>query len=249
MDPFWAVVLPGALLVAILYSSVGHGGASGYLALLVMAGFARPSVTPVVLALNIAVAAIGFAAFRRAGYGSLRLLLPFVITSMPAAFLGGLLAVSDRTYTLLVGGALLAAAVRFVVIPVPTERAGSVSRRTIWIVGPLLGAVLGGVAGVVGIGGGIFLSPVLLLMGWAHAKETAGISAGFIVLNSLTSLLGHVARGAIPDITLLGPLLIAVTVGGMAGSYTGASVLSMVALQRVLGVVLAVAGMKMWLGA
>ncbi|MBI3608714.1 MAG: sulfite exporter TauE/SafE family protein [Nitrospirae bacterium] len=243
--PVWAILILGVLLVAVLYSSVGHGGASGYLALLVLAGFARPEITPVVLVLNILVASIGFVAYRRAGHFSSALLVPFVVASIPAAFVGGMLAVDDRAYRFILGCALAAAAIRFLLVPSIASPSRPIPTRRTWEIGLPVGAVLGLLAGMVGIGGGIFLSPLLLFMGWADAKQTAAVSAAFIVLNSLTGLSAQFLRGASLDWSLTLPLLAAVAVGGAIGSFLGATRFSLLALQRLLGIVLALAGLKL----
>ena len=245
MAPPWIGVLLGAFLVAVLYSSVGHGGASGYLALLVLAGFARPEITPVVLVLNILVASIGFLSYQRAGHFSSALLVPFVVTSIPAAFVGGLLAVDDRAYRLILGCALAAAAVRFLLVPSISARSRAVPARRAREIGLPVGGVLGLLAGMVGIGGGIFLSPLLLFMGWADARQTAAVSAAFIVLNSSTGLAAQLLRGGSLDWGLAAPLLAAVAVGGAIGAFLGATRFSLLSLQRLLGVVLASAGFKL----
>ncbi|MEO5656469.1 MAG: sulfite exporter TauE/SafE family protein [Nitrospiria bacterium] len=243
--PFWPALIAGIFAVAALYSSVGHGGASGYLAVLVLAGFARPDVTPVVLILNILVAGIGFITYRRAGHFSSRLLFPFLVTSMPGAFIGGMIILADRTYELIVGYALVAAACRFVIFTRVSVSASEASPRLLWTVGPPIGLALGLLAGMVGVGGGIFLSPLLLIMGWADAKRTGAVSSAFILANSLTGLVAQLARGAVVDGGLLAPLLVTALIGGVLGSSLGASRLSLPTLQRLLGVVLAIAGLKL----
>ena len=245
MDPAWIVVLLGVFLVAVLYSSVGHGGASGYLAILVLAGFARPEITPLVLVLNILVASIGFASYQRAGHFAPALLVPFVVTSIPAAFLGGLLTIDDRAYRLILGSALAAAAVRFLLVPSIVTPSQPIPTGRLWGIGLPVGGILGLLAGMVGIGGGIFLSPLLLFMGWADAKRTASVSAAFIVLNSSTGLAAQLLRGGSLDRDLAAPFLAAVAVGGAIGSFLGATRFSLLALQRFLGVVLATAGLKL----
>jgi len=240
----WGALLAGVLIIAMLYSSVGHGGASGYLALLVLAGFARPHVTPVVLGLNLLVAGLGFAMYARRGYFVSRLLVPFLVTSIPGTYLGATVGLSERAYAMVLGAALLTASLRFFLTP-RVLAPHTISTPILWLVAAPVGFALGGVAGMVGIGGGIFLSPLLLLMGWADAKQTAAVSAAFIVVNSLTGLLTHVARGAVLDVALWGALASAALLGGALGAYAGASRFSLLTLQRVLGVVLGLAGIKL----
>lgn len=238
------LLLPLFFAAALLYSSVGHGGASAYLAILVLAGFSHEAIAPTVLALNILVTLLGTLNYYRAGHFEVRLLLPFILTSIPAAFLGGSIRVSEKTFSAILGLTLLAAALRFLLFTKPILGRKVLTARLLFGVGLPVGAGLGFLAGLTGIGGGIFLSPLLLLMGWADAKKTAAISAGFIVLNSLSGLSAHLFRG-MPDWSQLGVLAITVLIGGGIGSYTGAFRLLPVTLQRLLGVVLLVASLKL----
>lgn len=243
------VDLPWALLtlfffVAALYSSVGHGGASGYLALFALSGMAAPSIIPVALVLNITVAAISFFNYWKRGHFRLSLLLPFAVTSIPAAYLGGRVTVGDDVFRLVLGVALLLVAARLLFICGTPQRSGSVRRTPHWALSAFLGLVLGSLSGIVGIGGGVFLSPVILFFGWADMKGTAAVSSAFIVLNSMSGLLGHLAGGA--DIALPVAILVAaVVLGGWLGSRLGARRLSTEHLQMALGLVLVVAGGKL----
>ena len=238
------ILVPFFLLAAFLYSSVGHGGASSYLAILVLAGYPREGIAPTVLALNILVTLLGTINYYRAGYFDARLLLPFILTSMPAAYLGGSLHVSDRTLSMVLGLTLLAAGLRFVIFTKPVAAKQLLPRKLLFGVGLPVGFALGFLSGLIGIGGGIFLSPLLLVMGWADAKKTAALSAAFILLNSLSGLTAHVIKGA-ADWTLLGVLAITVLIGGGIGSYIGAFRLLPVTLQRLLGLVLLIASVKL----
>jgi uncharacterized membrane protein YfcA len=238
------LLAPFFLLAAFLYSSVGHGGASAYLAILVLAGHPREAIAPTVLALNILVTLLGTINYYRAGHFDPRLLLPFILTSMPAAYLGGSVHVSEKTLSIILGITLLIAGLRFVVFTKPIAARQSLSPKLLFSVGLPVGFALGFLAGLIGIGGGIFLSPLLLVMGWADAKKTAAISAAFILLNSLSGLTAHVIKGT-PDWTLLGTLAIAVLLGGGLGSYMGAFRLLPVTLQRLLGLVLLMASVKL----
>jgi uncharacterized membrane protein YfcA len=237
-------LVPAFFLAAMLYASVGHGGASAYLAILVLAGFTRNEIAPTVLVLNILVTTLGALNYRRAGHLDLRLLLPFILTSIPAAFLGGSLQVSEKTFSVILGWTLLVAALRFLVFTKPITGKQDFTPGLLFGVGLPVGLALGFLAGLIGIGGGIFLSPLLLLMGWADAKKTAAVSAGFILLNSLSGLIAHLIRTA-PDWPLLSVLAITVLVGGWIGSYRGAYKLQPVTLQRLLGVVLLIASAKL----
>jgi uncharacterized membrane protein YfcA len=230
-------------LGALLYSSVGHGGATAYLAVLTLAGFATNTLVTTILVLNVLAATIAFVTFRQAGHLRWGLLAPFVVTSVPAAYLGGLLAVSSDVQEWILGAALLLAAARFLLfrdpprIPVPRDG------KVFWIGAPLLGAVLGFLAGMTGIGGGIFLSPILLVLGWADIREAGSVASAFILLNSLAGLAAKLPRTPL-DTALMVPLAAAVVVGAVAGSFAGAKRLPIRTLQALLGLVLLVAAMK-----
>ena len=236
-------LLPLFFVGALLYSSVGHGGATVYLAILTLCGFPVGPLVTTVLVLNILAAGIAFVNFERAGHLRWRLLVPFVVTSVPMAYLGGLMAMSGRTQQLILGAALLAGGLRLLLVPKP-----SVARipQTGWIflIGPLLlGAVLGFLAGTTGIGGGIFLSPILLLLGWATVKEAGSVASAFIVLNSASALAAKLPRTPL-DLDALFPLAAAVVAGALVGSFVGARRLPPRVLQALLGVVLLVAAGK-----
>ncbi len=230
-------------LVALAYSSVGHGGASGYLALAALFGLAPEQMAPSALLLNILVSGTAFVAYQRAGHFSLRLLVPFALTSIPAAFLGGLTRVSARTYSLLLGGVLVYAAFRLALLA-----AGKADEPRLQPPRPSVslpsGAGIGYLSGLVGVGGGIFLSPLLLLARWADAKRTAAVSAAFICLNSAAGLFGHLQRTSIAWSLFL-PLVGAAFAGGLIGSTLGAWHLPGLWLRRILAAVLAVAAFKL----
>lgn len=237
-------LLPLFLIAAVLYSSVGHGGASAYLAILVMAGFDRPSIAPTVLVLNLLVTVTGFINYYRAGHFSPRLLLPFVLTSIPGAFLGGMIVLPPKIFSGILGVTLLAASLRFLLLTQAIQPRPSLGSAITYGVGLPVGFILGFLAGLVGIGGGIFLSPLLLILGWADAKKTAAVSAAFIILNSTSGLAAHLLRQT-PNWELLLPLAATVPVGGLVGSWWGAFRLLPVTIQRLLGVVLLVASIKL----
>ncbi|OGF53632.1 MAG: hypothetical protein A2Z21_05280 [Candidatus Fraserbacteria bacterium RBG_16_55_9] len=231
-------------IAALLYSSVGHGGGSAYLAIAALVGLAREEIVPIALTLNIAVAGIGFWNYWRAGHFSGQLLLPFVITSIPAAFLGGLLTISPRVFAGLLGFTLLLASASLLGLGQEIRPKWTTQPRIVWPTGLIIGAVLGLLAGLIGVGGGIFLSPFLLFLGWADAKRTAAVSSAFIVLNSMSGLLARSLQSS-PNWDLLLPLLASVVVGGMLGSRLGAQRFSPVLVQRLLGAVLFIASLKL----
>lgn len=244
--PVW-YVLPFILVGALLYTSVGHGGATAYLAVLTLAGYAVGDLVTTVLVLNILAAGIAFVHFQQAGHLRLRLLLPFVITSVPAAYLGGRLPLSGRAQAIILGVALLVGAARFLLFERPPDLRAPRQGVAFYMGAPLLGALLGFLAGATGIGGGIFLSPVLLALGWADIKETGSVASAFIVLNSAAGLAAKLPTAPV-DVALLAPLAATVVLGALVGAWAGARRLRTRAMQVMLGLVLAVAGVKALLG-
>ena len=230
------------LLAAIVYGSVGHAGASAYLAAMALVGVAPGVMRPTALVLNILVASIVTVRFARAGYVRPLSLLPFLAGSVPAAFLGGALTLPGAVYRPLVGAVLLVAAARF---GWTAARAGEDFPPR----APLPGAVAAGggiglLAGLTGTGGGIFLTPLLLAAGWAGTRFAAGASAAFILANSVAGLAGNVASvGSLPAATPL--WLAAVAVGGAVGSQLGSRHVPAPWIRRALAAVLLVAGLKL----
>ena len=243
-DPLLLALLLGLVfLVALAYSSVGHGGASGYLAVLSFFGLSPAAMAPSALFLNLLVAGTSFTAYWRAGLFVFRLLWPFLLTSIPFAFLGGLTSVPVRVYLLLLSVVLLFAAFRLLVVVPPREEERFVRPPPLAIALPV-GAGIGFLSGVIGVGGGIFLSPLLILLKWADAKRTAAVSAAFIWINSLAGLYGHLLRKSV-DWSGLMWLVAAAFAGGLAGSYLGARRFRGLWLRRILAVVLLVATLKL----
>lgn len=240
-------LVPLFFLAALAYSAVGHGGASTYLAIFALFGFARADIVPTVLVLNLLVSGLAFINYQRAGHFELRLLVPFIVASIPAAYLGGATQLSPTAFSLLLGVALLAAALRFL-LPKPIVTLTDITSVLLYGIGIPVGLLLGFMAGLLGIGGGIFLSPLLLMLGWADTKKTAALSAAFIFLNSGAGLLAQTTQ-ALPDWTLAGSLAVAVLAGGALGSYSGAFRLSSRILLRLLALVLLLAGLKLVWGA
>ena len=243
MDPsalIWIALLMG--LAAALYSTVGHGGASAYLAIMALFAVAPETMRPTALALNLVVA--GFASLRywRAGQINLRLLAAFLVTAAPAAFLGGSVHVPPELYRPLVGVLLWAAAARMFWQPARLARREP-HAPSLAIALPA-GAGLGLLAGLTGTGGGIFLSPLIILFGWEDARKTSGVAAGFIFINSLAGLAGNVASvRALP--AELPWLVGAVCVGALAGTWLGVGRLPKRRLLQGLGLVLLIAGAKL----
>lgn len=228
--------------MALAYSSVGHGGASGYLAVLALFGFAPLVMAPSALTLNLLVSTTALWAYNRAGYFVPRLFWPFAVTSIPMAFLGGLLEVPIKIYSWLLAAALLFAAIRIALEGLKTQEENLMRPPRLAIALPA-GAAIGFLSGILGVGGGIFLSPILLLMRWADAKRTAAASAAFIWVNSAAGLYGHINREGL-EVAKLWPLVLAAFLGGLLGSQIGARRLRGTALRFVLAGVLVVAALK-----
>jgi len=231
---------------AALYASVGHGGASSYLAVMGLFSFAPDVMKPTALALNILVSAVATLKFYRAGLFSWRLFWPFAIASIPAAFVGGATMLPGRWYKILVGVVLLYAAVwMFRSTLKPLDKVTRLPRLWQAI---LTGAAIGFLSGLTGVGGGIFLSPLLLYMGWAETRATSGVAAPFILVNSIAGLLGHFSSVAQlpPNIPVWG---VAAVVGGWIGASYGSKRAPAPVLRQLLSLVLIVAGAKLIFGA
>jgi uncharacterized membrane protein YfcA len=231
-------------IAALLYSSVGHAGASGYLAAMALFGLAPDVMKPTALVLNLVVATVGTIRYARAGHFAWNLFWPFAVLSIPCAFLGGAMKLPVQTYKIVLGLVLLFAAWRLAFQPSAHAPAG---QKPIPLPPALgMGGALGLLSGMTGVGGGIFLSPLLLLLGWADVRKTAGVSVAFILVNSASGLLGHVAsvRNVPREIAWWAP---AALVGGLIGSELGSRRLAPMTMRRLLAVVLVVAGVKMLL--
>lgn len=229
------------LLVAFLYSSVGHGGASGYLALMALFGLSHDVMKPTALLLNIFVSLIAFVQYYRSGYFRWKIFLPLALASIPASFLGGMTAVNSIVYKQTLGVLLIIPAVRFIGISgKQTETTGEVK----FALALIAGGIIGYLSGMIGIGGGILLSPLLLLLGWTTLKETAAVSSLFILVNSVSGLSGQLAHGIEFSNSMYLMVFVAL-VGGITGSYLGARYYNAVILKRMLAVVLVIAAIKL----
>lgn len=240
VDLAW-VLAPAILAVAILYASVGHAGASGYIAVMALAGMAPAEIKPTALLLNIAVALIGTWQFSRAGHFSFRRFWPFALLAVPASFVGGYLNLPTEVFKVVVGLVLLGSAARLLATP---RDAAPATKQVPIATGLVGGAILGLLAGLTGTGGGIFLTPLLLFAGWADPKQAAGVSAPFILLNSAAGLAGNLVTTRHLD-PVAAPLLVAAVLGGFLGSYLGSRRLPVHTIRRVLAAVLVVAGFKL----
>jgi hypothetical protein len=256
------MLLPFFFVAALLYSSVGHGGASAYLAVLALAGAYAGDTVPLVLMMNMLVASLALHAYWRAGHlteadrpeekeahwsrrPGPRMLVPLLVASIPAAFVGGLLEVPQNTLTLVLAAAILAAGTRLLVLPVVVGPRGMLRPlpRPLWLLP--LGALLGLLAGMTGIGGGIFLSPILLLARWAGPKRTSAVAAAFIFLNSAAGMAARVLAQPLPDPMVAAPILAVVGLGAVIGGRAGAFFVPGRSLNRILGVALLLASVRL----
>jgi uncharacterized membrane protein YfcA len=230
-------------VVAILYSSVGHGGASGYLAVMALAGISPSLMKSSALILNLFVAGVAFISFYRAGHFKWNILWPFAITSVPMAYIGAQLSINPTAYKILLGICLLIAVIWIIVKPKLSEK--PIKAPSLFIA-LAVGAILGFVSGMIGIGGGILLSPLLILLNWTTIKQTAGISAAFILLNSTSGLVGLIQKGLVLDghtsLWIIGALT-----GGVLGSYMGSRKLSIEGFKYILAGVLCLAAIKLFI--
>lgn len=232
-------------LVATLYASVGHGGASGYLAVLAITGYPPETVRATALGLNIVVASIALLRFSRRAGLRLDLLLPFAASAVPCAFIAGRFwSLDEHAYRVAIALVLLFAAWRLAIKPKDTAER---PRKPPLPVALAIGAVIGLASGLIGVGGGIFLSPLLILLHWATAKQAAGVAAAFVLLSSIAGLAGlYLQLGTLPldpgEFTMFAA---SVAVGGFIGAELGSGRFNTLLLRRALGVVLVVAAIKL----
>jgi hypothetical protein len=233
-------IILAIFIVAALYSSVGHGGASGYLAVMALLAVAPDITRPTALLLNLFVASIGTYQFWRAGYFSWKLFWPFAAASIPFAFIGGIIQLPTNVYKIVLGVVLTLAALR---LAWKLTTGNEITQPNIAVC-LVIGAIIGLLSGLVGVGGGIFLTPILLLANWSDTKTAAGVSAAFILVNSLSGLAGNYAQVAtLPQNVWL--WVAAAIVGGIVGSTLGAKKFDSLVLRRVLATVLLFAGVKL----
>jgi uncharacterized membrane protein YfcA len=245
VEPWIVALLAAGMLVAAFgYAAVGHGGASAYIAAMALAGIAPAEMRPIALLLNIVVSSLGSWKFYRAGFFRWGLFWPFAVVSIPMAYLGGAVTLPGNAYKILVGVVLLYAAWQL-------WRSGTSGAEMREVREPplgwamLIGAGMGLLAGLTGVGGGIFLSPLLLMLGWAGTKQTSAVAAPFILVNSLAGLAAvFIAKSAsLPGyVAIFAP---AVLVGGWLGAEYGSRRFANPLVRRLLAVVLALAGAKM----
>jgi uncharacterized protein len=241
METTALLIIFAFFVVAVLYSSVGHGGASGYLAVMAFLAVVPEVTRPTALVLNLFVASIAAFQFYRAGYFSWGTFWPFAAASIPFAFIGGMIKLPTKVYKVVLGLVLLFAAFRLAWKF--ASDAKEVQPPKIWLA-LLIGAGIGLLSGLVGVGGGIFLTPILLLMHWSETKTAAGVSALFILVNSASGLAGNYQQvNALPSKVWF--WIGAAVVGGVIGSLLGAKRLDSLTIRRVLAAVLLFAAAKL----
>lgn len=237
-------------VTALIYASAGFAGGSTYLALLALAGFSYQLMPATALVCNVVVASGGAFHYARAGHFRLKNVLPFLITSVPLAYVGGRLPISKHAFMLLLGAMLFVAAFRLLLNDKKFQRHAEPTWKQAWLIGLPIGSLLGLVSGLTGIGGGILLTPVLYLLGWADAKQVAAASSLFILANSVSGLMGQWQKGgSLPDMIILVPLVMAVVIGGQIGASLGANRFPKMVVQRVSAVlVMLVSAKLLWEG-
>ena len=234
------LVCASLLIVAFLYSAVGHAGASGYIAILTLFGYTPEVIRPIALVLNILVAAIATIQFARAGHFSWKLFWPFAVLAVPLAFVGGYITLPTHWLKVLIGVVLLFSALRFALKSGPDPEVHPPAKGAAIAVG----AGLGLLAGLTGTGGGIFLTPILIFMKWSRTKSASAVSALFILVNSAAGLAGNLSATKALPVFALSFAGVAV-VGGTLGSYLGSRKLDVMIVKRLLAVVLTIAGLKL----
>lgn len=239
------ILTPLIFLAALLFSSVGHGGASAYLATFALVSMAPAEMRPAALCLNVLVASIGLYKFYRAHAFNWQLFWPIALTSVPAAFMGGQITLPNQTYKIVVGLCLIYAA--YSIFVHANKQDDVMVKPVAKPVLLVLGAGLGFLAGLTGVGGGIFLSPILLYFGWAKTKVISGVAAAFILVNSLSGLLGFLSKSPILPAGLVYWALAAIA-GGLIGAEYGSKRLANPTIRKLLALVLVFAGSKMLLG-
>jgi len=227
-------------IVAFLYASVGHGGASSYITLLTLAGIATAQVKPTALILNMAVSAIAFAFYFKSSNFNWKLFIMLAVFSIPASYFGGKITINESVYRQILGVLLLFPIARFLNL-IPISQTLRV-KEYLWLP-PILGLSIGLISGMIGIGGGIILSPILLLFGWTNLKETSALSALFIFVNSCAGLIAKPTHFSISNEVYL--MMLLALLGGILGAYMGAKKFNNKLLKILLTIVLVVASLKL----
>ncbi len=242
------ILVPLCALVAAAYAAVGLGGGTGYLALMTLFGIATAAMPSTALLLNIVVTGAALLRFGIAGRLSPRLLAPFLLTAIPAAFAGGFVAAPRRFFLAMLALGLVAAAVAMLRSAASTDNPAPPTTLRLWAVALPAGLLIGLASGFLGIGGGVFLGPLVLLLGWAGPREVAAMSSATVLTLSIAGLAAHGLRGSI-DLQIAGPLAVAVLLGGLAGAHLAETRLSATGLKRLFAIIILVAAVRAALSA
>lgn len=239
------LLYPLVLLIAFLYASVGFGGATGYLAAMSFFGIPPQVMASTALLLNIIVASISFSSFYRAGHLRRGLLLPFLLTSIPAAFIGGYFKITEQAYSILLYAVLTFVAIRLLFFSRASDDDHPLRPLPLgWAL--VIGLGIGLLSSMVGIGGGIFLSPVIIFARWGTGKQASAVAAAFILLNSLSGLAGRFLGGTFQLDELALFLVPLGLLGALMGGYWGAIRFTGLGLRRTLGIIMAFAVSNFW---
>jgi uncharacterized protein len=240
MDSQLIILLISFFIIALVYSSVGFGGGSSYLALLAIMSVHYETIRPTALLCNIIVVTGGTYIFYKEGKLDIRKCWPFILTSIPLAFIGGFWKISEATFFIILGICLVVAASLLWLQPQKPQ----VIKSENLILNSFIGSCVGFLSGLVGIGGGIFLSPILHLIGWDEAKKISALASLFILVNSISGLAGQFARTTVIDWSFIVPLLLAVLAGGQIGSRLGARKFNPVYIKRITAGLILLAGLN-----
>jgi uncharacterized membrane protein YfcA len=240
METNLIILVISFFFIAMVYSSVGFGGGSSYLALLAVMSVPFETIRPTALLCNIIVVTGGTIIFLKEGKVDLKKFWPFLVLSIPMAFLGGYWKLSQSTFFIILGFSLVVAAILLWIQPAKSQRVRSESV----VLNSIIGGGVGFLSGLVGIGGGIFLSPILHLINWDEAKKISALASLFILVNSISGLVGQISRASSIDWTFILPLLIAVLVGGQIGSRLGSKKFNPIYIKRITAVLIFVAGLN-----
>jgi uncharacterized membrane protein YfcA len=240
MESNLVILVISFFFIAMVYSSVGFGGGSSYLALLAVMSVPFETIRPTALLCNIIVVTGGTIIFLKEGKVDLKKFWPFLVLSIPMAFLGGYWKLSQSTFFIILGFSLVVAAILLWIQPAKSQRVKSESV----VLNSIVGGGVGFLSGLVGIGGGIFLSPILHLINWDEAKKISALASLFILVNSISGLIGQISRASSIDWNFILPLLIAVLVGGQIGSRLGSKKFNPLYIKRITAVLIFVAGLN-----
>ena len=238
------VLIPLVIVVAGAYASVGLGGGTGYLAIMTLVGMSGTVMTPTVLLLNILVTGVAFMRFGLAGRLRWKLFLPFLLPAMPAAFIGGIVTANQKIFLTVLAIVLTVTAIAmFRTAPNGQDYKYETDRGRVFAIAIPAGLIIGFLSGFLGIGGGVFLGPLILFLGWADPKQAAAMNSALILMLSIIALVAHGIKGKI-ELSLVIPLGIAALIGGLGGATLAEKKLSPLALQRVFAVIVLIAAMK-----